>query len=77
MVKIKSLISLLLFAICFTAHTQIYKVGGIVTDSIGTPEPFVTARIFRLPDSINPIAVLATEDNGKFSRQLSGPGKSR
>ena len=74
MTKIKSLIALVLFAICFTANAQTYKVEGTVTDSTGTPEPYVTVRIFQMPDSIKPITVLTTEDNGNFTKQLNEPG---
>ncbi|MDE6264871.1 MAG: TonB-dependent receptor family protein [Paramuribaculum sp.] len=76
MIKIKFLLASLLLCTA-AAHAQTYKVEGSVVDSLGTPEPYVTVRIFQMPDSVKPVAVVAASEDGKFSKTLKSSGNYR
>ncbi|MDE7407605.1 MAG: TonB-dependent receptor family protein, partial [Muribaculaceae bacterium] len=43
------------------------KVHFSVTDSVGEPEAYATVRIYHLPDTVKPVLLDVTDQNGKFS----------
>jgi hypothetical protein len=72
--KIIALFIVITFPFIASASEK-YSVSAIVTDSIGTPEMFATVRIYSVSDSINPVALCTTNDNGQLSQQLKQAGK--
>lgn len=75
--RYKYLLAFLLSIVSSTLFARTYTVKGIVTDSVGNPEPYITVRIYQLPDSLKPIAVISTNEDGNFSKQLKSPGSYR
>lgn len=74
--KLKILI-LVVVAMCAGALKAQHKVKFIVTDSVSTPEPFATVRIYQLPDTAKAVLVTTTDLEGKFSDKVNETGDYR
>ncbi|MBD5225746.1 MAG: TonB-dependent receptor [Bacteroidales bacterium] len=59
------------------AGSIVYRVSAIVTDSIGQPELYATVRIFEATDSVKPVVLTTTDDNGALDAQLPDAGSYR
>lgn len=75
--NLKPLITFALLAISTTASAVNFRVLGTVADSTGTGEIYASIRIFAANDTIKPVAVGVTDDNGNFSHELSASGQYR
>lgn len=75
MYKITLFFSLMLLAIVDVAAQ--YSVMGRVTDIDGVGEPYATVRVFAVTDSINPVAIGAADDDGRFLLALKTEGDYR
>lgn len=60
--------------LCSAVDAAPFNVKGVVRDSLGTPEPYATVRLFLLPDTIKPVSVGVTDESGAFERQLDKAG---
>lgn len=69
--------TLVLLVILFTtlASAANYKVKGLVTDSIGEPEPFATVRVYPSSDTTRIAAMGVTSEKGVFSLAIKSQGK--
>lgn len=52
-----------------------FTVSGVVTDSIGEPEPYATIRVYATSDTVKPKSMGVTSENGVFNLSLSESGK--
>lgn len=52
-----------------------YSVKGVVVDSLGEGEMYATVRVFSVTDSVKPLAVGVTDDNGAFAHNLKTAGE--
>lgn len=58
-----------------TGVTSRYRVSGVVVDTIGEGEPFATLRIFTPADTIHPVVMGVTSEEGSFTLSLPSAGK--
>ncbi|MDE5812320.1 MAG: hypothetical protein K2H61_08485 [Muribaculaceae bacterium] len=58
----------------FTMAAAAYSVTGSVTDSASEPEAFATVRVYQSTDSIKPVSMGITDENGLFSQTLDRQG---
>lgn len=56
---------------------QDYHVKGVVTDSVAEPEAFATVRVYTLTDSVKPVSLGTTDENGRFNLGLKVTGDYR
>ncbi len=75
MKRIKSLILFCCFIISAKAFATDYKVKGVVVDSLGEGEMYATIRVFNIADTIKPVFIGVTNENGLFSQSLNTTGK--
>lgn len=61
----------------FTMAAAAYSVTGTVTDSASEPEAFATVRVYQSTDSIKPVSMGITDENGLFSQNLDRQGDYR
>ena len=52
-----------------------YQVKGVVVDSLGEGEVYATVRVYSLPDTIKPIGISVTNEEGAFSQTLKSEGE--
>ncbi|MDE6860421.1 MAG: TonB-dependent receptor [Duncaniella sp.] len=52
-----------------------YRITGVVLDTIGEGEPFATLRIFTSSDTIHPVTMGVTNEDGVFNLPLRSAGK--
>lgn len=74
---LKKIVILCCLMLSTTAFAVDYQVKGEVVDSIGEGEMYATVRVFSLPDTIKPVAMCVTDEEGMFSQALSKSGKYR
>ena len=58
-----------------SANASHYRVSGVVVDTIGEGEPFATLRIFSPADTIHPVVMGVTAEDGTFTLPLPSPGR--
>lgn len=51
-----------------------YTVGGTVVDANNEPEAFATVRIYSQSDTLKPVTMGVTDEQGAFVQQISKPG---
>lgn len=59
------------------AEGIVYRVNASVTDSIGQPEVYATVRIFAAADSVKPVVLTTTDDNGTLATTVPVAGDYR
>ncbi len=52
-----------------------YSVKGVVVDSLGEGEMYATVRVFSVADTVKPLAVEVTDENGAFAHELKTAGE--
>lgn len=72
---IKTLVVLCSFATSLAAMAIDYQVKGIVVDSLGEGEMYATVRVFNVTDTVKPVVVTVTDENGAFYSALKASGK--
>lgn len=80
--RILTLTLLLSIIIIFQAKGQktadkSFIVTGEVADTTGEPEIYATVRVFTMADSVKPVSLGVTDDNGRFSQKIPGVGEYR
>lgn len=73
----RTMLSALLLSASLLASARSYSVKGIVTDSVGNPESFVTVKVYSLPDTLRPVTAGAAGEDGSFIRPLKKAGDYR
>ena len=71
----KTLILLCCLSLSTMAFAIEYKVKGVVVDSLGEGEVYATVRVYSLPDTIKPIGISVTNEEGAFSQTLKSEGE--
>lgn len=61
-------------ALMFAATAHAYSVSGSVFASDGAPESYATVRVYSATDSVKPVSMGITDDNGAFSQTLKAAG---
>ncbi len=75
MKKIVSIISMMLL-IALSAAAQTTTIKGVLTDSIsGETEPYATVRVFKDNNMEKPVAMSATDLDGKINQVVEGEGE--
>ncbi len=54
-----------------------FKVKGTVVDTAGVAEPFATVRVYNLTDSVKPVYMGVSGENGHFEQKLDKKGEYR
>lgn len=79
--KLKLFVSYLTIALLFSSNNllgQNTKVSGTILDSLSnSPEVAAVVQFFKMEDNSKPIAYTTTDNDGKFSHNLSQPGNYR
>ena len=79
--KLKQFASYLTIALSLVSYNlpgQNTKVSGTVLDSLSnTAEVSTVVQFFKMEDNSKPVAYTTTDNNGKFSHNLSEPGSYR
>ena len=71
----KTLILLCCLSLSTMAFAIEYQVKGVVVDSLGEGEVYATVRVYSLPDTIKPIGISVTNEEGAFSQTLKSEGE--
>ena len=71
----KTLILLCCLSLSTMAFAIEYQVKGVVVDSLGEGEVYATVRVYSLPDTIKPIGISVTNEEGAFSQTLKSGGE--
>lgn len=73
--KVKILLVMLGLGLSYTASANDYRVKAVAVDSLGEGEMYATVRIFNVADTVKPIFVGVTDENGLFQQSLKSKGK--
>ncbi len=73
----RSIILFILLFIATAANARSFAVKGIAIDSDGEPEIYATVRIFQQNDSVKPVSMGVTGNDGAFSCTLKNAGAYR
>lgn len=75
--KTRSIILFILLFMAIAAEAQNFAVKGIAIDSEGEPEIYATVRVFQQTDSVTPVSMGVTGNDGSFNCALKKAGAYR
>ena len=59
------------------AAAAVFNVKGLATDPAGEPEIYATVRVYAEGDTLKPVSLGTTDDEGRFDQQIKNAGSYR